>query len=96
MTHTKKSDTKGRIALGVQHAGQTFLVEEKANGDLVLKKAVVVPAHKATKTATLVIKSSPKQKSPNLKVVAREASPRKMRGFLKGIDTNVPRDKDRV
>lgn len=47
MFYAKKSDAKGRIALGADYANQTFLIEEQEDGDLVLKKAVVVPEKEA-------------------------------------------------
>jgi hypothetical protein len=47
MFSAKKSDAKGRIALGATYANQTFLIEEQENGDLILKKAVVVPEKEA-------------------------------------------------
>ena len=43
MQITKKSDSKGRLPLGADFANMTFLVEEKETGEVIVKKAVVVP-----------------------------------------------------
>ncbi|EKD55129.1 MAG: hypothetical protein ACD_60C00025G0026 [uncultured bacterium] len=43
MQITKKSDSKGRLLLGAAFANMTFLVEEKQPGEIVVKKAIVIP-----------------------------------------------------
>lgn len=43
MQIAKKSDSKGRLLLGSAFADMTFLIEERAPGEMVLKKAVVIP-----------------------------------------------------
>ncbi len=37
------ADSKGRISLGDKFSGKQFIVEEKANGEILLKPAVTVP-----------------------------------------------------
>ncbi|MBL7542765.1 MAG: hypothetical protein JNL11_03065 [Bdellovibrionaceae bacterium] len=39
----KVADSKGRISLGDKFSGKQFIVEEKANGEILLKPAVTVP-----------------------------------------------------
>lgn len=45
MQIAKKSDSKGRLLLGTAFANMTFLVEEKKPGELILKKAIVIPEY---------------------------------------------------
>ncbi len=44
MNAAKKIDSKGRLLLGEEFAGTTVLVEKRANGEYVIKPAVVIPA----------------------------------------------------
>jgi len=44
MNAAKKIDSKGRLLLGEDLAGTTVLVEKRANGEYVIKPAVVIPA----------------------------------------------------
>lgn len=43
MQIAKKSDSKGRLLLGAAFANMTFLIEERQTGELVVKKAIVIP-----------------------------------------------------
>ena len=43
----KQVDNKGRIALDKAYAGSTMLVERQADGTIVLRPAVTVPANEA-------------------------------------------------
>jgi len=45
MTAAKKIDSKGRLLLGEKFAGSIVIVEERENGELVIKPAIVIPAH---------------------------------------------------
>ena len=45
MTAAKKIDSKGRLLLGEELAGKTVLVERRANGEYIVKPAVVIPAN---------------------------------------------------
>jgi hypothetical protein len=45
MQIAKKSDSKGRLLLGAAFANMTFLVEEKQPGEMVVKKAIVIPEY---------------------------------------------------
>ncbi len=47
MQIAKKADSKGRLLLGVAFANMTFLVEEKQSGELLVKKAIVIPESEA-------------------------------------------------
>ena len=44
---TKVADSKGRIALGNQFAGRTFIVRQSESGAIELQPAVVVPEREA-------------------------------------------------
>ena len=37
------ADSKGRINLGSQHAGERYIITKDADGEIVLQKAVVIP-----------------------------------------------------
>jgi len=39
----KKCDSKGRLPLGLSFANVTFLVDDKDPGQIVIKKAVILP-----------------------------------------------------
>jgi len=43
----KYSDEKGRLTLGSEFANQEFLLIRQANGDLILRPSVTVPANEA-------------------------------------------------
>ncbi len=43
----KNVDSKGRISLGESFANSTVLVEERNDGELIIKRAVVLPAREA-------------------------------------------------
>ena len=38
----RKPDAQGRIAIGKQHANETYSVEEQPNGDILLRPVVVL------------------------------------------------------
>lgn len=44
MNVAKKIDSKGRLLLGEELAGTTVLIEKRANGEYIIKPAVVIPA----------------------------------------------------
>lgn len=44
---TKHADNKGRITLGDKFSGATMLVEEAADGTIILRPAVTVPVAEA-------------------------------------------------
>ncbi len=47
MDTAKRIDAKGRLTLGPAYANLIVLIHESKGGDLVLKKANVVPSHEA-------------------------------------------------
>ena len=44
---SKKIDSKGRLALGVEFANSTVLIEKIAHGEFIIKAAEVIPASEA-------------------------------------------------
>ncbi|MFH0787344.1 MAG: hypothetical protein V2B13_06975 [Pseudomonadota bacterium] len=44
---SKVTDAKGRIALGAEYAGKTFLIEKEGEETIILRFAEVVPAREA-------------------------------------------------
>lgn len=40
----KKADSRGRLHLGDSFAGKMFIVNELENGDVLIKRAAVIPA----------------------------------------------------
>ncbi len=67
MSTTKKADSRGRLHLGESFAGQMFIVEEFANGDMLVKRAAIIPASEKwlfdNKTALRSIKRGIQQAS---------------------------------
>ena len=57
----KQVDSKGRLTLGRKFSGSTMLVEEAADGTIILRPAVVIPANEAwlwkNKTALAAVRS---------------------------------------
>jgi hypothetical protein len=45
MNITKKIDSKGRLNLGEAFSNKTVIIEERGNGELIIKEAVVIPAN---------------------------------------------------
>lgn len=44
MTTAKKIDSRGRLLLGDGFAGQYVIVEERGNGEFLIKPAAIIPA----------------------------------------------------
>ncbi len=103
MTIAKKTDAKGRIALGLAYANLTLLLE-KQRGGVLLKRAAIVPemearTHKNKPAIASGRKDAGSHSKPTQALESLDNPTEKikrMRGFLKGIDTTVHRDKDRV
>jgi hypothetical protein len=47
MNASKRIDAKGRLTLGPAYANLIVLIHENKTGDLVIKKADIVPSHEA-------------------------------------------------
>jgi hypothetical protein len=61
MQTAKRADSKGRIVLGASYANKMLLIEVKAGGDVLIKKAAVIPEneswlHKNKSALTSVMK----------------------------------------
>lgn len=47
MLEARKIDSKGRVMLGSEYAGAVVLLEQAANGDIIIHPAAVVPLNEA-------------------------------------------------
>ncbi len=47
MLEARKIDSKGRVLLGSEYAGSIVLLEQAANGDIIIHPAAVVPMNEA-------------------------------------------------
>lgn len=43
----RKPDSQGRIAIGKEFAGETYLVDPQSNGDIILRPYIVMPKREA-------------------------------------------------
>lgn len=41
------ADSKGRVSLGVRHAGERYIITQDGEGRFILERAVLVPEHEA-------------------------------------------------
>jgi hypothetical protein len=82
---TATVDSKGRITLGREYAGETLLVQKSPNGTVTLRPAVTVPADEAwlwknrkalaqVQAGIAEAKTGRRAKPPNLRAAAKLAS----------------------
>ena len=70
--HDVIADSKGRIPLGVRHAGERYIINEEAEGRFILEKAVLIPQrevwlHKNEEAKKSVLKGLKQAKQKRLK-----------------------------
>jgi hypothetical protein len=100
MSIAKRVDVKGRLVLGVKYANTTVLLEPQKNGSLLIKKAAIVPVKNRGEVVKFVARTKhaanvDKSILPSITSSAVE-NIKRMRGFLKGMNTTVHREKDRL
>ena len=66
------ADSKGRIPLGMRHAGERYIITEDTEGRVILEKAVLIPQrevwlHKNKKAKESVLKGLKQAKQKRLK-----------------------------
>lgn len=47
MLQAKRVDTKGRISLGLNYANALVILDQNDDGDLIIKRAEIIPANEA-------------------------------------------------
>jgi uncharacterized protein with von Willebrand factor type A (vWA) domain len=66
------ADSKGRIPLGMRHAGERYIITQDSEGRFILEKAILVPEtevwlHKNEKAKASVLKGLEQAKKKRLK-----------------------------
>ena len=66
------ADSKGRVPLGVRHAGERYIITQESEGRFILEKAVLVPEreawlHRNKKAKESVLKGLKQAKEKRLK-----------------------------
>lgn len=90
MLVTKKTDAKGRLTLGAAYANVTVLIEKQRSGTVLIKKAAIISESKMRQLHKTNFLAKAKHQQEAIEDI------KKLRGVVKGIDTSVSRDKDRV